>query len=77
MIKGFMYFMLILLALWVVQGFGSFLVDMWPLIKWGILVVAFCIVIKQLGSWWNKETPAQGTTTLNVDPNGNPEVNND
>ena len=48
MIRGVWYFMLILLALWVVQGFGSFLVDMWPLIKWGVLVAAFFIVIKQL-----------------------------
>jgi len=65
MIKGFVYFMLILLALWMAQGFGSFLVDMWPLIKWGILVAALFIVIKQLSG-----KPKVKETTTTADPEG-------
>lgn len=49
MIRGFCYFMLFLAVLWLLQGFGAFLVDMWPLIKWGILVAAAFVVFSALG----------------------------
>jgi hypothetical protein len=70
MLKGFMYFMLILMVLWVAQGFGTFLTDMWPLIKWGILVGAFIIIIKQLGGKKDTTTTAAPEEPVTADPEG-------
>lgn len=49
MIKGFLYFITLLLALWLAQGFAAFLVEMWPIIKWAILVGAAAYLFKNLG----------------------------
>lgn len=76
MIRGFCYFMLFLAVLWLLQGFGSFLVDMWPVIKWMILVGAAFFLFKSLG-FLGKKKQEPGPETINVDPNGNAEVNND
>lgn len=75
MIRGFVYFMLFLVVLWLLQGFGAFLVDMWPIIKWMILVGAAFFLFKNLGLLGKKRQEA-GPTTVNVDPDGNAEVNN-
>lgn len=76
MLKGFMYFMVGLLVLWILQGFAAFVVDMWPLIKWAIFVGAACYLFKNLGAWGKKED-APGPETVQVDPEGNAEMNRD
>jgi hypothetical protein len=48
-LKGAVYVIAALFILFLLRGFAGFIVDLWPVLKVGILVGALALVLKYLG----------------------------